>query len=622
MLVNLDQSSITFGQQATIRATVLAQWPAVGQPSGIVSIVTDDGDVLRSGPLVNGVLVFQTTNLPTGDLRVVSTYQGDAQFLPSSGRSNQVRLQVRQAAAAAVVTSASSTLSFGQQALLSVQFSSAVTIAPIEGEASFQLNGCTFEDSYIGSQGVASVYSELDDPLPVGWQTASVRLDDSDSFQLTQQTVATFRVLAGSTVTTVTTSQNPAVAGSCITFVAEVKPVAASTFVPVDESVVVFRNSATNSILAASSVQYGSASVTVCSLDAGTYAVQAFFSATSRWLSSTSNIISQVVARNTATSLAIASSQSGASILGSAISFAATITSAAGLSSSNIRGAVQFHVDGAVLGAAINVVSGRAVITSSTLAVGVRTITATFTSANDLVGSSGVFYHAVNLNSGTTMSMSSSDDNSVFGQSVVFSVQFSSNRVEGQLQFSVDGVALGPAIAVIRGDRSKSSAAVSSLAVGNRQASAVLTQSAGPSVTAVLLQRVAAGSVVVSLAIPAVVQLGNDLPLLASVTASTSSGGAVPAGTVSIFEGALLLTSLTLLQGSASGSIRLLTPGSHRLRAAYAGNNLNNFLATSSGIASTVVNRGMELFSVLTCSFVSFSDLCLFNLQYIAVRSS
>ena len=469
MLVSLDRSSSTFGQAVTIRASVSPQWPAVGQPGGTVLLATEDGVALRTGSLVNGVLVFQIANLPVDDFKISATYQGDSQFLPSSSRSNEARLQVRPAAASATITSAAATLSYGQQAQLSAQFSSAVTIAPIEGEADFLLNGCTFEDANVGAQGIAAVVSELDDPLAVGWQTASVRLSNADSFQLTQQTSATFRVVAASTLLTVASSQNPVTWGSCVTFSAEVKPAAAGTFVDVDESVVVFRNSATNTILGSSSVDHGSASVTVCSLDAGTYAVQASFSATSRWLSSTSNVISQVVSRNTVTSLAISSSQSGASVFGASMTFTATVSSAVGLASSNIRGSVQFRLDGVIWGAPITVVSGRASVTSSTLAVGIRTVTAVFVSTNDLAGSDGVFYHAVNTNSGTTMSLSSSDSVSVFGQAVVFSVQFSHNRVEGQVQFAVDGVPLGSAITVLRGDRNKNSIAVSSLSVGNRQ---------------------------------------------------------------------------------------------------------------------------------------------------------
>jgi Bacterial Ig-like domain (group 3) len=83
-------------------------------------------------------------------------------------------------------------------------------------------------------------------------------------------------------------------------------------------------------------------------------------------------------------------------------------------------------------------------------------------------------------------------------------------------------------------------------------------------------------------------QVGVGQGVTVNVTVTpTNSGSATPTGTVQIFDGTTMLTTLTLANGSASTTLSNLAQGTHSLSAVYSGDNIYA-TATSSSTTVTV----------------------------------
>lgn len=88
-------------------------------------------------------------------------------------------------------------------------------------------------------------------------------------------------------------------------------------------------------------------------------------------------------------------------------------------------------------------------------------------------------------------------------------------------------------------------------------------------------------------ATPGSVSFGSALSLSTQVT----GGSAAPTGQVQVLDGTTAVATLTLTGGAASGSLTTLAPGSHLLRAAYAGDAA--YLPVSSAAVSVTVHGGV-----------------------------
>src|SRR5207245_3241693 len=85
---------------------------------------------------------------------------------------------------------------------------------------------------------------------------------------------------------------------------------------------------------------------------------------------------------------------------------------------------------------------------------------------------------------------------------------------------------------------------------------------------------------------PTPTALGQTAPLNATVSAVAPAVG-VPTGTVTFRDGATVIGTATLVNGSASISISTLAVGTHPLTAAYGGN--ATFAASTSAVVHAVM---------------------------------
>jgi hypothetical protein len=122
---------------------------------------------------------------------------------------------------------------------------------------------------------------------------------------------------------------------------------------------------------------------------------------------------------------------------------------------------VQFYSDGVALGSLTALSGGTASVNTASLSVGTHVITATYSGDGNHTGSTGALSpDQVVGQFGTTTSLASSLNPSVFGVSVTFTATVAPSAATGDVQFYADGVALGSAVTLSGGAASVSTASL------------------------------------------------------------------------------------------------------------------------------------------------------------------
>jgi hypothetical protein len=207
------------------------------------------------------------------------------------------------------------------------------------------------------------------------------------------------------TNTTLGSSANPSSYGQSVMFTATV---AATSGTPTGS--VTFKNGPTS--LGTMTLSGGSASLSTSSLSAGPHSITASYSGDSNFLSSASNVLSQLV--NQAASATSVSSNANPSAAGQNVTFTATVSPSAA------TGTAQFF-DGATSLGTVPLTGGKATLSTSALSVGPHSITAQYSGDTNYTGStSSVLTQTVNSLISTTTSLTSSLNPSVRGQQVTF----------------------------------------------------------------------------------------------------------------------------------------------------------------------------------------------------------
>src|SRR5207245_2215702 len=108
-----------FGQSVTFTATVTANSPGAGTPTGTVTFKAG-ATTVGTGPLSGGVATFSSSTLAVGGHSITADYNGDSSFNISSGALTQT---VNKANTTTALTSSVNPSVFGQ----SVTFTATVT---------------------------------------------------------------------------------------------------------------------------------------------------------------------------------------------------------------------------------------------------------------------------------------------------------------------------------------------------------------------------------------------------------------------------------------------------------------------------------------------------------------
>ena len=417
-------SPSTYGQAVSFTATVTA---SSGTPTGTVQFKIDGSNfgspvTLASGSATSG----STTTLTVGTHTVTAVYSGDASFLTSTGTFSQV---VNQATAGTIVTTSGSPSAYGQLVTFTATINGQYNLVKgrngraqpqaVTGSVTWSANtACGTTTVTTGNPGVATCATSI---LPVGTDTITATYSGDGNHNGSTGTLSGGQVVNQvSTTTTVVSSLNPSNYGQPVSFTANV-----SGSSPTGTVQFMIDGSAFGSPVTLASAAATSGSIST--LAVGGHSITAIYSGDTNNAGSTSPTLTQTVNQVGAT-VTVASSQNP-SVYGQAVTFTATISGQSGMIRGRNGRARPQIVTGTVTwsdntGCGTTPVtsgdSGVATCTASILAVGTSdAITATYSGDSNNGGGTGTLGQEVDA-AGSNVSIASSQNPSVYGQSVTF----------------------------------------------------------------------------------------------------------------------------------------------------------------------------------------------------------
>jgi hypothetical protein len=347
-----------------------------GIPTGTVTL-KKNASTLKTLVLSNGQASYTTSSLVLGSWNFTAIYGGDGNFTGST--STVLKQVIEKAPTTTVVTSSPNPVMVGQSVTFSATVSSPVGPPP-NGEMVIFKDGTTTIGTGALSAGNASFTTSS---LPAGSQTINaIYLADS---KFAGSSASIVEVVNGyATTTTVSSNNNPSIYGQSVMFTATVTSGMGGT----PTGTVTFKNG--SSLLGQAPLSGGMASLSTSTLTASTHTITAVYNGDLTHGSSTSPPLSQVV-NKASTILSLGSSQNP-SMMGQAVTFAATVTST---TSGTPTGNVTFKDGSATLGT-MALSGGAASLTTSTLSLGNHTIMATYKGSANFNGSSATLVQVVN----------------------------------------------------------------------------------------------------------------------------------------------------------------------------------------------------------------------------------
>ena len=501
---------------------------------------------------------------PTGVANALAT--GATTITATAGTvSGSASLNVLNQASTSLTSSANPS-AFGTQ----VTLTATVTPASATGTVTFT-DGATTLGSATISGGTASYGIST---LAVGPHsiTASYGGDASDSSSASTALAQTVSQ-AGTTVA-LTSAANPSGYGSSVTLTATVTPATAT-------GTVNFTDGAT--MLGTSTIASGIANYSISTLAVGPHSITASYAGDTNDSGSTSSALGQTVNQE-GTMVALASSANPSSY-GSSVMLTATVTPA------TATGTVTF-VDGATTLGSGAVNGGTASYSTTALATGPHSITASYGGdTNDSGSSSSALTETVNKAS-STVTVASSVNPSAYGSSTTFTATVTPATASGTVTFIDGSTTLGTGTV----NSGTASYSTSELVAGPHSITASYGGDGNDSgsASAILAQTINQGNTTVAIASSAnPAAYGSPLTLTASVTPATATG------TVTFSDGSTTLGTGTIGNGTAMYSTSALGSGQHSITASYGGDG-NDSGSGSSALLETINSPPQVLTSSLS----------------------
>ncbi len=372
----------TIGQNVTFTATVAS---SLGVPTGS-GVFTDGATALGTANLVNGVAVLSTRSLSVGSHAITATYAPTASFQGSNASLTEV---INGAASVTTLTSSVNPAYALQPVTLNAQVTSSFSGVPT-GTITFMDGATTLGSAAVATNGTASVTVNF--PTPGSHALKAVYSGDA-SFNSSTSNVLSETVLINISETMLVFLPSSAGAFVPVTLNASVISTTAIQFAPgaVPSGTVTFYDGATvlgTAILNAK----GFASITVSTFQAGTHTLTATYGGNVSFGSSTSPQYSLLVTPD-ATVTTITGAPNPAA-LGAAVTFNMTVSSA--VTPAVPTGKVTVYDGTNTLGQAGRDSQGHASFTTSALAIGTHSITASYSGDPNFTASgSGAFQETI-----------------------------------------------------------------------------------------------------------------------------------------------------------------------------------------------------------------------------------
>lgn len=404
--------------------------------------------------------------------------------------------------------------------------------------------------------------------------------------------------LVTSTTTTLTSNPNPSGFGSSVSFVATVATGAGTgnltgTLTFFDGATPLVTNVQVGASSTSGNTTSAQAGFITQTLAVGSHAMTAQYANTAdpTHFESTSAVLTQIVLEGTSTALA---SSVNPSQVGQSITLIATV-SASGTGGILPDGTVTFNDGSTILCTSPLNGIGVATCATSTLAVGVHSLVATYNgdTANQIAGSISNLFRQ-DVQEASVLALKSSVNPSQYGGAVVFTATVTSNSVvapTGTVTILDGGKLIGTA--TLAGSTGTGTFSASSLAVGAHAITATYPGDANnSSATSAALNQVVtqAQTATVVSANPTPAIAGGPVAITAAVRAT--QGSATPSGAVTFtdtFNGVSTLLGGAALGVNGTAVIQpALAVGSHSIVAAYEGD-LDDAASSSAPLALTVV---------------------------------
>jgi hypothetical protein len=595
-----DVSPTVHGQTVTFTAEVDVVAPGVGAPTGGVQFNVDGQPFGTAVPLAGDTATLAIANLSTGNHAIDATYNGNADFAPSS--SAVLTHGVDKAGASVELSTSEANAVAGEPLTFTADVSAIGPGAGTPGgTVQFAVDGVDLGDPVALTGGTAtSPTAHLD----AGSHLVTADYAGDADFAGAQDGL-TQHVIAAHTTTTVTSSPNPSVVGQSVTLHAEVTPVSPATGTP-EGAIQFFIDGSPAGVFA--QLDDGRAELEISTFTVGDHTVTAkYLSGDANFITSTSDPITQQV--NKAATTVTVQSSAAPSVFGQPVTFTATVA-VQGPGAGSPAGTITF-TDGTTELATVPVSSAtgfQASVTTSSLAVAQHVVVATYSGDGSFLPSDGTVIQKVNRAQTSTL-VSSSANPTQSGQAVTFTATVSpvapgAGVPTGTVRFTVNGANLGGPATLVNGVAT--SAAFASLSPGTYAIAATYAGDTSFVGSAGVLdqgngQTVTKGSTAMSLeSSDAEADYQQVVTFTAAVSAVAPATGR-PSGVVQFWEGPVLLGASSLAPAgagtaTAAFATSTLTPGSHAIRAVYVGNfNFEGQTATlSQSVGRTATVTGIE----------------------------
>jgi hypothetical protein len=379
--------------------------------TGIINTIAGDNTGGRgssgNGGLATSALMF-FPNFPA--------YDGFGNLYISDQQNNMIR-KVNGAAPLAFAPTAAGLTSAAQDVTVTNNGNAPLVLSSQAASANYDLGGAdtTCSTSSPVNPGESCVLGIEFSPNVAGSIPGSVTLVDNAGTQIV--TLSGIGLLT-STTTTATASPNPAGQGQPITLTATVAPPPLGS--PL--GTVAFSNGATS--LGSGNVNSsGVATLVTLTLPVGVDSITGIYSGNAGFATSTSPAVSVTVTPVTATTTTLTVSPNPAAIAGQIVTFTATVTPAP---TGTSLGTVNFYSGTTLLGTANMVSSGIVTFTSTGLATGSDSLTATYSgNAGFAASTSSATTETVNPLTATTTTLTVSPNPVASGQTATFTATVS-----------------------------------------------------------------------------------------------------------------------------------------------------------------------------------------------------
>lgn len=596
--VTSSQNSSVFGQSVTFTATVAPVAPGTGTATGSVTFL-DSGSPIGTGTISSGVATFTTSALAVGNHTITTTYGGDGNFNGSTGSLTGNPQVVNKSNTTATVTDPQNPSTSGQ----SVTFTA--TVSPVAPGAGTPTGTITFLDggSPIGtatlSGGVATFTTSA---LAVGSHTVTTSYAGDANFASSTGSLTGNPevVTKGNTTAVVTSSVNASVFGQSVVLTATVSPVAPGGGTPT--GTVTFLDG--GSPIGTGTLSGGTASFISSSLAVGNHTITTSYGGDSNFNANTGSLTGNPQVVNKPNTVTAVTSSQNPSTSGQSVTFTATVSPVAP-GAGTPTGTITF-VDGGGPIATATVSGGVATFTTSALVAGSHTLTTSYAGDANFSGSTGSLTgnpQVVNK-SNTTATATSSQNPSVFGQSITFTATLSAvapgtGTPTGTVTFLDGGSPIGT------GTLTGAQATFTTSALGSGShtitasygGSASFNSSPGTLASNPQVVNKSSATTTVSSSLGSSV-FGQSVTFTATV-APVAPGAGAATGTVTFLDGSTPMGNGTLIGGQATFTTSALAVGNHTITSSYSGD--PNFIG-SSGSAAETITLAAPVFSNLSGS--------------------